>query len=160
MSLLWYGLHHALQLIRRNLMSLILGIDVGTKRVGTALADEQSPIAQPFRTFDRAKYKAEQAIIDLITARNIKTVVVGLPLSADGSKNPSCERVENFCRRLLKRVNFQLAYVDEYLSSEEAKQRLNRRIGRTNRGVIDSAAACIILQNYLDNVRSSVLSNK
>ena len=135
-------------------MGIILGIDVGSKRVGTALADEKSPVAHPFRTFERAKYKAEQAIIGLIEQRDIKTVVVGLPLGADGSKNPACEAVENFCRRLLKRVNFELAYVDEYLSSDEAKQRLNKRIGRTNRGVIDSAAACIILQNYLDSVRS------
>ena len=135
-------------------LGLILGIDVGSKRVGTALADEKSPIANPFRTFDRAKYKAEQAIIELIEQRDIKSVVVGLPLSADGTKNPACSTVENFCRRLLKRVNFELTYVDEYLSSEDAKQRLNRRVGRANRGVIDSAAACIILQNYLDSVRS------
>jgi len=132
-------------------LGLILGLDVGSKRVGTALADEISPIAQPFRTYERANYVAERAIITLIKERKIACVVIGLPLAADGSRTKACDAVENFGRRLLKRIDFKLIYIDEYLSSEEAKQRLNRKIGSANRGVIDSAAACIILQNYLDN---------
>lgn len=134
-------------------MGTILALDVGDSRVGTALGEEGSNHATPYLTFDRAKGHAESEILKIIKDRNIKTVVVGIPLTAGGQKTQQSEKVENFCRRLLKRAVLQIHYVDEHLTTEEAKQRLslsgkNEREAR-QKGVLDAVSASIILELFL-----------
>lgn len=135
----------------------ILALDVGDKRVGTAIVDSSTKRAIPFRTFTRAKYTAEQAIIETISQKEINLLVVGLPLDAQLRPTTQAEKIQNFCRRLLKRIDIKLIYVDEILSSEEAKERLklsSKKKAMTARksGAIDSMSAAVILQRYLDNV--------
>lgn len=132
-------------------MGLILGIDVGTKRVGIAITDPDGRYALPHKTVLRAQGAAEAEILKLIASHRVHIVVVGLPLGRDGSKNDQCLKVQNFCRRLKKRVNVEIVYVDEHLSSEEAKEKL-RSTGRRSVASeeIDAVAASIILQCYLD----------
>ncbi len=133
----------------------ILGLDVGDKRVGVAVTDQGLLLAHPVATYERAAGKAEREIIAIIEARKVSTVVAGLPLSDDGEKNQQCEKVESFCRRLQKRVDVKLEFVDEYASSYEAEARLRSAGSRgkdmKRSGKLDAAAAVLILQSYLDS---------
>ena len=133
----------------------ILGLDVGDKYIGIALSDTEQLLAHPVATFQRAGGKAESAILSLIAERQIKTVVAGLPLGENGEKNQQCEKVENFLRRLQKRVDITLVLVDEYASSFAAEEQLreagNRGRGLKQSGKLDAASAALILQSYLDS---------
>lgn len=132
-------------------MERILGIDVGDKRVGVALSDPLGRCASPQPTLLRAGGKAEAQILNILQEYGIKLLVVGMPFGADGSRNGQCEKVENFCRRLRKRANVEIVYVDEHLSSEEAKERLQASgVKSFSKEDIDATAATLILQSYLD----------
>ena len=121
----------------------LLGLDVGDKRVGVALGWRSPSFARPAGMFLRNQGQAEDEILKLIEIRGISEVVVGLPLSDDGSENEQCERVRNFCRRLERRTSAKLHFIDEYGTSQESLDRLALG-GRTERAVrregrIDSA---------------------
>jgi putative Holliday junction resolvase len=138
-------------------MGIIIGLDVGSKRVGVALSDSTELIASPHDTLDRAQNRAEQGIIQLVATSKASALVVGLPLNDDNSESEQCQNVKNFCRRLLKRVNIELYYVDEFGSSMEAEAKLrsvkSRKLSKGNKGAVDAAAAAIILQEFLDSRR-------
>ena len=108
----------------------------------------QAPI--PHSTVVRAKGVAEKEILAICKDKSISRIVVGLPLNEDGTESPQCEKVRNFVRRLQKRINVTVEYVDEFLSSEEAHQRLressHKRVDTVN---IDALAAAIVLERYL-----------
>lgn len=132
----------------------LLGLDVGDKRVGVAMLSKGGMLATPVGTFLRAGGKAESEILTLISKHSIETVVVGLPLSDDGEKNEQCQKVEAFCRRLGKRIQVRIEFVDEYSSSYDAEEKIRssgkRAKALKQKGIIDAAAATIILQTYLD----------
>lgn len=132
-------------------MPRILGLDVGDKRVGIALSDPSGSFATPHTTLQRAGGAAEEGILSLVKEHGVEILVVGLPLGAGGERNPQCEKVERFCRRLTKRAAIKIVFVDEHLSSEEARDRL-RASGRSSfdKEEIDAAAAALILQAHLD----------
>lgn len=129
---------------------LILALDVGDVRVGVAILDTAVAVPLAIGTFSRARGEAERLIIDLCSERSIAHILVGLPLSEDNRENPQCEKVRNFSRRLEKRINVQLEFIDEYLSSEEAMQRLREQgVRKPEVGQIDAQAAVILLERYL-----------
>ncbi|MDZ4786384.1 MAG: Holliday junction resolvase RuvX [bacterium] len=139
-------------------MSVILSLDVGTKRVGLALTNEEGEFPFPFKTYNRAAGEAESKILLLLEQRGIELVVVGLPLNVKGDKTEQCKDVEKFCRRLSKRSKIKIEFVDEHLSSEEAKERLTEaKGGRISvsdlKASIDAAAAAVILEYYLKQKR-------
>ena len=129
----------------------IIGLDVGDVRVGVALLSLAVGIPLPHNTFLRAKGQAEREIVKLCKDRNVNMLVVGLPLSEDGSENLQCEKIRNFIRRLQNRIGVTVEYVDEYLSSDEAQQRL--QMLRFDAEKIDAQAAAIILERYLGKGR-------
>ena len=139
-------------------MAKIIGIDVGTKNVGLAIADLESPIATPYGTFDRAQNRAEKEVLALLEDQDIELIIVGFPLDEVGKASKQCIDILDFTRRLIRRTNVQLLYVDEHLTSCEAEQKLieagKQRISE-QKGVLDKAAATIILQSYLDSEGSS-----
>jgi len=132
----------------------LLGLDIGDIRVGLALATEEGRLAKAFDTYSRKDGQAEKKIIDLLKDRGISSIIAGMPLSEDNQTNEQCSRVLNFCRRLRRRVNVTIVFVDEYLSSLEAKDLLGlspeqERLAR-KKGSIDAVSAALILQAYLD----------
>ena len=134
----------------------ILGLDVGDVRVGLAIANTTTKLVKAENTLIRAKNQALDAIIRLCAERSITQIIVGLPLSEDGSENLQCERVRAFVRRISKRSQLSIRYVDEYLSSQEAEQRLidqnqHRPIIKEQ---IDAYAAVIILERYFAGDRT------
>ena len=132
---------------------VVIGLDVGDVRVGVAASDPSGLIASPVGAFERAKGEAEKEILKLIHLKQIKTLVVGLPLNEQGEKTAQSIKTENFCRRLARRAAVEMIFVDEYLSSEEARDRLSvkRRRGPKQKGVIDAHSATIILQRFLNH---------
>jgi putative Holliday junction resolvase len=123
----------------------ILSIDVGKKRVGIALLESEHASTSLKRIFNRETKIAEREILKLILQKNIKTVVAGLPLDANNLKTAQCLDVEQFCLRIKKRSNSKFHFVDEYLSSEEAKQQFSKDVR------VDHHAAEIILRRFLSD---------
>lgn len=126
----------------------IIGIDVGTVRVGCAIADPQVRIPFPVATWPRAAYEAERNILKLIEERAATLLVVGLPLDESGQRTDTCEMVEAFVRRIAKRNPIKIVYVDEAFSSIEAEEKMN--MGAKRGAALDAQSACIILQRYFD----------
>lgn len=129
-----------------------LALDVGDRKVGVAMADSIVRISLPHGMFIRPNGEAEREILKLIEERQISTLVVGMPLNEDGTKGPQCRRVEQFCRRLLRRCSASIYYVDEYGTSREAQEHLrgNRRRGDALASREDAVAAALILKEYLE----------
>lgn len=135
-------------------MSRLIALDVGDVRVGVALSDERHLTATPYNVYKRGNSEAEKAILKLISEEAVDTVIVGLPLSVKGEETAQSRKVRKFCERLKKRADIKVVFEDEYLSSEEAKQRLSSKerkaLREHKKGMLDSIAASIILQQYLD----------
>jgi putative Holliday junction resolvase len=126
----------------------IIGVDVGTVRVGVATADPTVRIPFPVAIWPRAQYEAEKNILKLIEERKGSLLVVGLPLDEDGNRTDICENIEAFVRRLAKRTPIKIVYIDEEFSSVEASEKLSQAASTAHR--VDAAAACLILQRYFD----------
>lgn len=125
--------------------NITVAIDVGRSRVGVAKLIEQSSIIEPIGAFNRAGGVAERELIKLFNLLSVKIIIAGMPLNADGSEGSLCGDIRRFCKRLLRRYQASLVYVDEYGSSIEAQERL-----RTyhDKGMIDAQSAVIILERY------------
>ena len=136
----------------------VLGIDHGEARIGLALSDELGMLAHPLETIVAGEGEnPETRIAEIARERHIETIVLGLPLRLDGTEGAAVEKVKAFAERLRSRIDPRIAIelVDERLSTVEAERAL-RDAGkdpRRSRKVIDQAAACIILQDYLDQQR-------
>ena len=130
----------------------ILALDVGSKRVGLAIAVGPTGPVTPLEALPRAGGRAERAIIDLIARESISTLIAGLPLHEDGSRSEGCDQIEAFCRRIARRTGVSVEFVDEYGSSAEAEELLRAQGALTStdrrRGRIDSAAAAILVMRF------------
>ena len=128
----------------------VMALDVGEKTVGVAVSDELQMIASPRQTLRRDGGELD-AVAALVAAEEIGEVVVGLPISLNGTLGPSAEKVLQFVDQLRERVKVPVLTCDERLTTAEAEKMLiaadTRRSKR--RQVIDQVAATLILQNYL-----------
>lgn len=131
---------------------MLLGLDVGTVRVGGATADETIGIPFPKAVWPTAQNYAQNAILELLKDLPINMIVVGLPLDEDGGETKQCEHIRRFCTRLEKRTMVPITFVDEADSSEEAKQLLED--ANSSAELLDAYAACCILSRYLKQSNS------
>jgi len=131
----------------------IIGIDFGTKRIGAAKSDPLGMFAQPLGTFDM------KGILDSLgkvrDQDGIEKIVVGYPLSEQGTSNRMTSVVDGFIEELRQAFpDVPIETLDEYRTSKDAMQILvgsgTGRKKRNEKGRLDTAAACIILQSYLD----------
>jgi len=136
----------------------ILGLDIGTKRIGVAISDEECIIARGLNSIERNGKEIEK-IKELIKKYNVEKIVYGLPLRMDGSISAQTEIVVSFISNLKNEVSIPLLPWDERLSSKQAETILiEADISRKKRKkLIDKLSAQIILQNYLD---AKTLENK
>lgn len=142
----------------------ILGLDVGEKTIGVAMSDESESMALPSVTIVRQEGKKRDmaALRQLIAENDIREVVVGLPLMLDGSRGVQAEKVTEFIGALRNNVRIPIATQDERLSTAESERVLiaaDRKRDERKR-TIDSMAAALILQTYLDRKRNGVLASK
>lgn len=130
-----------------------LALDYGEARIGVAISDELGLLAHP-RPFVPARppEQALQKLRALIEAEGIEAILVGLPLHLDGREGPSAVRARKFAAALERVTGIAPLLVDERLTTREAMGRL-REGGVTSKqakGRIDSAAAAVLLQAWLD----------
>ncbi len=132
-------------------MSRLIAFDHGTRRIGVAVADTETGQAFSRPAIGVARGDDIGPVVDLVRAEEAERVIVGLPRNMDGSEGFQAEAARRFGDEL-ERAGMRVVFVDERLTSWEAGQRLGAaraRWGR-NRGELDSAAARLILQDYLD----------
>jgi len=135
-------------------MTRALGLDLGTRRIGVALSDSAGTVATPYdvvtRSVDRMRDHAR--IAEMVDEAGVEVVVVGLPLSLDGSIGPAARAILDETDELRARLLVGVVTWDERLSTVEAQQRLRAAgvKGRKGRRVVDQVAATVILQSWLD----------
>jgi len=133
----------------------ILALDVGERRIGTAICDPDERLAVPLGVIERQGREADvQSVLALAEQEEVGALVVGLPLSLDGSKGPQARRTEAFARQLSARTSLPVELWDERLSTAEAERYAAARPRRGRRGTSDALAAAIILQGFLDARRA------
>lgn len=146
-------------------MKKIMGLDVGDRKVGVAISDALHMTAQGRETLYRDSDK--QVIDQLITwiiEEDIEQIVVGMPKNMNGTIGPQGEKTQSFIKKLEKKIKYsektkertyEIIYWDERLTSIAAERMLiEADVRRANRKkVIDTVAAVLILQGYLDSNR-------
>jgi len=132
----------------------ILGLDIGDRRIGVALSDPQGILASPLTIIERSDEQAGiKAIVDIVTQKEVGRIIVGLPLSMDGSIGEQAKKVEVFIRELSDHTEVPIEFRDERLTTLSAK-RLMRDVRKSQKMKDDAVAAALILQSYLDEVSS------
>jgi putative Holliday junction resolvase len=146
----------------------LLGIDLGERRIGLAVAEDGGR-ARPHSTLRRATSRdgGAQAIQQVIAAHGIEGLVVGLPIEASGIEGPQAELTREWAATIAERIGVPVSFRDERLSSHLAESRLGpMKRGRSGgpptrtqreayRSKVDREAAAIILQDELDARASS-----
>lgn len=134
----------------------ILALDVGDRRVGLAISDPTGLLASPLGHVERGPTDV-QDIVRVAEDHEAAQIVVGLPLTLAGESRAQAGKVRQFVRELRSTTDIPVVTVDERLSTVQAQRLLTdsdqgRRANR-DRGRIDSSAAAVILQAYLDSQR-------
>lgn len=134
------------------MLSRILALDYGTKRIGVALSDELGWTAQPLETFDRRTMDQDIAhIATLVRSHEVARVILGLPLQLDGKAGPAVEGMRGFAAKLEAGLPVPLVLWDERMTTKAAEDLLIAAdVSRKKRkGAVDRIAAAILLQSYL-----------
>lgn len=137
-----------------------MGLDVGDRRIGVALSDTTGILASPFGIVERTDGAAAVAeIVEIARQHEVAVIVVGMPRTMGGTLGPQALKVQAFAEVLQMATDVPLEFRDERLSTVTAKRLVGRRRGRKGRDKIryDDAAAAVILQNYLEELRPGQL---
>jgi putative Holliday junction resolvase len=134
----------------------VMGLDVGNRRIGVALAHYQSLLPQALKTIDNSNTTIKE-IQELITANNVKEIVVGLPRSLDGNITQQTRDTIKFITQLRDVLKIPVFEQDEALTSRQAEAELISRAKPYTKSDIDALAATYILQDYLGETK--VISN-
>jgi len=134
-------------------MERIMGLDIGDKTIGVAISDSMLITAQGLKTIKRKNSKVDiEEISNLVRQYNVSKIIVGLPKNMNNTIGPQGEKVLRFVDKLKNKVNVEISFQDERLTTVAAERILiegnMRREKRKN--VIDMVAATYILQTYLD----------
>ena len=136
----------------------LIGLDLGTRTIGTAFCDAGWRIASPGKTLKRGKFGADKALLEaLIAERGLKGIVIGLPLNMDGSEGPRVQSSQAYARNLGV-LSLPVLLWDERWSTASAERDLIAQdMSRAKRAErIDSAAAAVILQAAIDALAGSM----
>ncbi len=134
----------------------LLGLDLGTKTIGLAIADGTLTVATPLDTIRRTKFtKDAEALLAVFDARQVGALVIGLPLNMDGSEGPRCQSTRQFATNLMAKRALEIAFWDERLSTAAVTRTLiDADASRVRRAeLVDKMAAAYILQGALDAIR-------
>lgn len=137
----------------------LLGLDVGTKTIGTALCDAGWSFASPAEVIRRTKFTADRAALaDIVRRQSIAGLVVGLPLNMDGSDSPRTQSTRAFARNCAD-MGLPILLWDERWSTVTAERALIAQdMSRAKRATrIDSHAAAVILQAAIDALAAAPL---
>lgn len=136
-------------------MQALIGLDLGEKTIGVAVSDTFLSVSTPLETVRRRKFGLDAArLAEIITARNIGGLVLGLPRNMDGSEGARCQSTRAFARNFCRLTPIPITFWDERLSTVAAERALlEADTTRKRRAeVIDHVAAGYILQGMLDRL--------
>ena len=136
----------------------LLGLDLGTKRIGIAISDPGRKIASPLRTLKRTKFMKDASIItSLCDDDRVKGLIIGLPINMDGSEGKACQASREFSRLFHEYSGLPILQWDERLSTIAiTKTMVQADISRRRQGkVVDKMAATYILQGALDTIETA-----
>jgi putative Holliday junction resolvase len=137
------------------LASTVLCFDFGEQRIGVAVGEHVLANANPLTTIDNESNEIRfEAITKLVKEWQPKLLIVGLPLSLDGTETSVTQLCKKFARRLNGRFNIPVMLIDERYSSVEASDLLKQAgvKGRAQKEMLDQVAAQTILQSYFDDL--------
>jgi putative Holliday junction resolvase len=133
----------------------VLGLDLGTKRIGVATSDRSGTLASPLVVLHRSgdRRRDHEAIRKLVVEEEAAAVVVGLPLSLDGSMGPAAQGAVAEAAEIASVVGVPVDTYDERLSTVTADRDLMalRMRAEARRRVVDKVAAAVMLQSWLDH---------
>ena len=132
----------------------LIALDVGDKRIGVALCDPDGILASPLTTLVRqAKDTSLDEILQIVEENDVAEIVIGIPYSMSGRVGPQTRITMDYADSLAGKTDLPIHRIDERLSSVQAKRMIREAGARPseNKGKIDSVAAAIILQAYLDS---------
>jgi len=131
----------------------ILALDYGQRRIGVAISDPLGLTAQPLETWHYLNWdEVVRNILNLIFSKGVQRVIVGLPLTMKGETGKMARETERFVKKLHQNLSVPIELWDERLTSVQAKRTLlhSSRAVRRKRSNVDTLAAVLLLQNYLD----------
>ena len=142
----------------------VLAVDYGRARIGLAVADMEARIARPLGTLVRKNRNEDmRRLREVIREHGVRLVIVGLPLRLDGTRGEMAEEAARFAERIRKQIGLPVEMVDERLTSWEAEQQLEKKIGhrgtesagkrkkrQEGKDSVDALAAAVILREYLE----------
>lgn len=135
-------------------MPAVIGLDYGLRRIGIAVSDPDGTLA--FAVGVHVEGRDGSVLVrlrNLVAERGAQSIVLGLPLTADGRETDMAARVRRFGARLHEELGLAVILVDERYSSQEARRTIGLRGRPARRGEVDAVAAQIILQSHLDRPR-------
>jgi putative pre-16S rRNA nuclease len=130
----------------------VLALDVGTKRIGVAVADPAGILALPLTVIERTNLRADvQRVVELAAEYSATEIVVGDPLTLSGQRGAAAQKIDRFVEQLRRLFTGTIHRVDERMTTAQATKTLIaadvRRGKRKN--VVDKMAAALILETYL-----------
>jgi putative holliday junction resolvase len=127
-----------------------VALDLGTRRIGVALSDSGGSVATPYETIHRER--DHRRIAQLVDEAGAEVVVVGLPLSLDGSVGPAARAILDEVDEIGATVGAEVVTWDERLSTVQAERSMRAMGVRkgARRQIVDQLAATVILQSWLD----------
>lgn len=139
---------------------MLLGLDLGTKTIGTAFCDAGWRFATNGKTIGRGKWgKDREKIAALIAERSVRGLVLGLPRNMDGSEGPRAQASRAFARNAEEAFALPILLWDERWSTQAAEAAMiGQDMSRAKRAeAIDSHAAAVILQGAIDRLAGGVI---
>ncbi len=139
---------------------MLIGLDLGTKTIGTAICDAGWRFASNGKTITRGKWARDRALLgELIEARAARGLVLGLPRNMDGSEGPRAQASRAFARNVDEAFGLPLLLWDERWSTQSAESAMiGQDMSRAKRAeAIDSHAAAVILQGAIDRLAGGII---
>ena len=137
--------------------SRLLGIDLGSKRIGIAISDYNQKIATPLQTLDKSKQgKLIDELESIITENDIKGIIIGNPINMDGTYGKSSQSAKDTAINISKKIDIPVSLWDERLSTVGAfnlSSELDINVSKREKD-IDKFAAAFILQGALDFIQN------
>ena len=135
----------------------LLGIDLGTKRIGIAISDYNQKIATPLQTLDKSKQgKLINELESIITQNDIKGIIIGNPINMDGTYGKSSQSAKDTAINISNKIDIPVSLWDERLSTVGAfnlSSELDINVSKREKD-IDKFAAAFILQGALDFIQN------
>ena len=131
----------------------IIGLDLGSKRIGVSICDENQSIATPYKTLIKKDTKNFiNEIKEIVDENDVKAIIIGNPINMDGSQGKSSQSVKDIANNISKFINLPICLWDERLSTVGAfniSSQLDINVSKREKD-IDKNAAAFILQGAID----------